>query len=287
MRNLGFIPGSYCYKTLSIDPFGKIVQVELHNNEIGYNTYLNNVLKNEENQGIIHRLLILSPYLFFSNEKELIELDEKNYNLRSDNFSIHDKERFLSIMNFRFDYFKINTQLKEIQKSEFSSLDLTSFWSSLFINMYKYSFVEISESIYWRNEKERIEDYNFIKLLDLIQICDDYIKNNKLDYFNHKNVKDYKSNLNKSISNNNTIAVQTITELKKYLNKSRLSKVLYSIIAKSIKLSNDLTSTKRNRLLRPLFNEIVIRICYPDDYEEYKTNKQALVVRYSNFLKTY
>ena len=69
-------------------------------------------------------------------------------------------------------------------------------------------------------------------------------------------------------------------------NKSSLAKLIYISLEKNIRFDDNLSATKKNKLMRPLFYELVCSICYPKHYE-YDINNTEVTNKFRDFRNSY
>lgn len=247
--------------------------------------YLADNLSRLENQRLLIQLLLLFPYLAFSSKKE-IRLTKKN---KLD--SVYDVKKLERALNFRLDEKVFITQLKSIENIDGSTIDYQNFYTDLFINLYKYFFIELVDSIYLKSYTNL--DGNEIKCPQSIsEFVEEFYSNDeikKLDihpsWFEVKK-NERKKELVNSFGFNAKYQKQILKELKLHTINSKRARYFYTSVENNISLPKNLTSAEKNSLLRPLFVEIVCKICYPEVFNSDYT-KQELNTKYRKFLTTY
>lgn len=251
-----------------------------------YISYLAKVFKEEKNQHLIAKLLVIFPFIFFSNAEEIKQLNSKYYNIKENEFSVYNPIRFLRVLNLRLNHTAIRNSIRDIVDSNNAEINYSNFITQIFIVLYKYAFIEISESIYWSTGGEIKQGMTFKELFAKEGIAKNIINNKNSHEFMVNGANAFIKNLNGSISIDDNIVLKTKDQINFFLKPSYFSKVLYSIIDFNIKWVDNFSSTKKNKLLRPLFHEIVCKICYPKIYDE-GIDSIALKQKYRNFLKSY
>ena len=247
--------------------------------------YISLCLKQYKNQHLLIQLLLLFPNIAFSNIGEF-DLDEQ-----LDVKSVHNKEKLKQALNFRFNVKVFKTQFSLIDELDGANINYEGFFSELFIYSYKYFFVQLSDSLISSTEIDEngIQlDYNISisSFIEKYKKKHNQLDNNNLDLLR----KIQKSKLNKQIkysfSFNSDFHKQIIKELNIYTKNSWLARHLYSIIDSNISLPENINNRKRNELLRPLYREVVCKICYKEVFgQDYSS--QDLNTKYRKFLTTY
>jgi|TARA_B110000037_G_scaffold207910_1_gene255402 hypothetical protein len=247
--------------------------------------YISSCLEQYKNQHLLIQLLLLFPNIAFSNIGEF-DLDEQ-----LDVKSVHNKEKLKQALNFRFNVKVFKTQFSLIDELDGANINYEGFFSELFIYSYKYFFVQLSDSLISSTEIDEngIQlDYNISisSFIEKYKKKHNQLDNNNLDLLR----KIQKSKLNKQIkysfSFNSDFHKQIIKELNIYTKNSWLARHLYSIIDSNISLPENINNRKRNELLRPLYREVVCKICYKEVFgQDYSS--QDLNTKYRKFLTTY
>jgi hypothetical protein len=247
--------------------------------------YISSCLEQYKNQHLLIQLLLLFPNIAFSNIGEF-DLDEQ-----LDVKSVHNKEKLKQALNFRFNVKVFKTQFSLIDELDGANINYEGFFSELFIYSYKYFFVQLSDSLISSTEIDEngIQlDYNISisSFIEKYKKKHNQLDNNNLDLLR----KIQKSKLNKQIkysfSFNSDFHKQIIKELNIYTKNSWLARHLYSIIDSNISLPENINNRKRNELLRPLYREVVCKICYKEVFgQDYSS--QDLNIKYRKFLTTY
>tara|TARA_B110000902_G_scaffold15410_1_gene18164 strand:+ start:128 stop:1015 length:888 start_codon:yes stop_codon:yes gene_type:complete len=247
--------------------------------------YVSSCLKQYENQHLLIQLLLLFPNIAFSSISEF-DLGEL-LNVKS----VHNKEKLRQVLNFRFNISFINDILDEIEKTKGTKIDRKLFYTDFFIFSYKYFFIELADSIKWVTYKTNNDIYN-----DLEITVNDFINkakkvNKDLKILNNTSFERIQLNkLNEQFDNsfgfNYNSREKNIKELKVFTLRHNLAKTLYSIIDSSIVIPPQLNTKDKNKLLRPLFKEIVCKVCYPKVFDKsYSSND--LNIKFRTFLITY
>lgn len=247
--------------------------------------YLADNFRGLENQHLLIQLLLLFPFLAFSSKKD-IRLTKK-YRLDS----VYDVGKLERALNFRLDEKVFNTQLKSIEKIDGSTIDYQSFYSQLFIKLYKYFFIELVDSIYLKSDtdiggKEIKYRQSISEFIKEFYSSDDFKKSDTSPSWFEIKKNERKKELLNSFGFNADYQKQILKELKIYTINSKRARYFYATIENNITLPKTLASAKKNSLLRPLFVEIVCKICYPEVFNPDYTI-QELNTKYRKFLTTY
>jgi hypothetical protein len=249
--------------------------------------YISSCLKQYKNQHLLTQLLLLFPNLAFSK----IDLSKFNFDDELDVTSVNDKENLKQVLNLRFDEKVFKTQFSLIDEIDGANINYEGFFSELFVYSYKYFFVQLTDSLISITEKDEngnALDYN-ISISTFIEKYKE--KHNQLDNNNFDLLSQIqKSKLNKQIKYsfgfNSDFEKQIIKELNIYTKNSWLARHLYSIIDSNISLPENINNQRRNKLLRPLYSEVVCKICYKEVFAQDYSN-QDLNTKYRKFLTTY
>ena len=110
--------------------------------------YISSCLEQNKNQHLLIQLLLLFPNIAFSNIGEF-DLDEQ-----LDVKSVHNKEKLKQALNFRFNVKVFKTQFSLIDELDGANINYEGFFSELFIYSYKYFFVQLTDSLISRTEKD-------------------------------------------------------------------------------------------------------------------------------------
>ena len=106
---------------------------------------------------------------------------------------------------------------------------------------------------------------------------------NNLDFLSQIQKNKLNEQIKYSFGFNSDFHKQIIKELNIYTKNSWLARHLYSIIDSNISLPENINNKKRNKLLRPLFKEIVCKMCYPNVFDKSYSSKD-LNTQVQNFL---
>ena len=247
--------------------------------------YISSCLKQYKNQHLLIQLLLLFPNLAFS------KIDLSNFDDELNVTSVDDKEKLKQVLNLRFDEDVFKTQFSLIDEIDGANINYEGFFSELFIYSYKYFFFQLTDSLISITEKDENGnelDYN-ISISSFIEKYKE--KHNQLDNNNFDSLSQIQnSKLNKQIKYsfgfNSDFDKQIIKELNIYTKNSLLARHLYDIIDNNIFLPDSINSAGRNKLLRPLYREVVCKICYQEVFAQ-DYSSQDLNTKYRKFLTTY
>lgn len=272
------------YDNCDFESFVQITEKQSpHLKDIKY--YVENCFEKYENQHLIIQLLLIFPYLVFS---DIPYLDFKG---QIDNIeSLSNKEKLQSLLNLRIERDIIDKTLHEVEKIENAHVDRREFFSYLFISIYKYCFIQLVESIYWQTKKYsngrkvsiNMSIKEFTNRLDKLSE-EIEIKNNSIELIK---LNDEYEKFTNSFGFNFKYHRQIINELKLFTSNSKLARHLYKIIDDNITLPLTLKNKEKNKVYRPLFRELVCKICYPDFLSQPYSNDD-LSRKHRKFIDTY
>ena len=242
---------------------------------------LNKVFQqNDDNTHLFRSLLSYFPFNFFSTEISNLSNFENEIKEHS---KIINPEILSDLVSLKINLKEINIYLDELDNSPYCNISISSLVSQIFIIYYKYSFVQISKSLLLNNEKASFDDlintYKIIKE-DLV-------------------ITNHKTKINKVIVNNLALEqIQSFFTIKGYdvkrimtefdvlSNKSSLAKWIYISLEQNIRFDGNLSATKKNKLMRPLFYELVCSVCYPE-YYEHDINSTEVTNKFRDFKNSY
>ena len=226
-------------------------------------------------------ILTLFPLSFFSR-KESIEFSKLETEIKRNN-QIIDFNLLSDLFKININLKSLNSSLSEVLASENCKVSTSNLASEIFIIYYKYSFVQISKSLLLNNEK-----VSFDELIDTYKIIKEDLA-----------LTNAKTKTNKVIVNNLALkqfqyfftikgydVKKIMTEFDILSNKSSLAKLIYIALEQNIRFDDNLSATKKNKLMRPLFYELVCSICYPKHYE-YDINNTEVTNKFRDFRNSY
>jgi hypothetical protein len=247
--------------------------------------YISSCLEQNKNQHLLIQLLLLFPNIAFSNIGEF-DLDEQ-LNVKS----VHNKEKLKQALNFRFNVKVFKTQFSLIDELDGANIDYEGFFSELFIYSYKYFFVQLTDSLISRTEKDENGNeldcnISITSFIEKYKEKQNQLDINNLDFLSQIQKNKLNEQIKYSFGFNSDFHKQIIKELNIYTKNSWLARHLYSIIDSNISLPENINNKKRNKLLRPLFKEIVCKMCYPNVFDKSYSSKD-LNIKFRTFLITY
>lgn len=251
-----------------------------------YFGYVIDCLKNYEKQQLFERLLIICPFIFFSNENKFSEANLKRH-LDLDGTNVYDIDNLLDTLNFRYDVKSILSSIQSIKEISGAKFNNELFVSLLFKYSYKLAFIKLAESIVWKTTEQGVPlKLNFRQLFELVSNAKWSMENNQLNFFvnelNIDKLKTFDNSFGYEIKNKKMI----VDEIELFLNNANCSKIFYSSIDFSIEMPEDMSSNRRNQLFRPFFYHIVCPLFYKD-LMDYDKDHEFLVQKFRNFLRTY
>lgn len=272
------------YDNQVFDSFEKIISSSSPHNK-DPQKYLNKVIVKFYNQHLLIQLLNIFPYIAFTDFQKVKLIQKSDLN------SIYNQNKLLGALNLRINKNEINNQLIEIEKIQDAKIDRNGFFTEIFICYYKYFFIQLIESINWITHKVDSSRELNIKF-NLSELLDRYTKNkinlNTIGFDDYDRLIQYdeKKLFLNSLGFNKNFEKQIFKELQIYNKNSKLALHLYDIIHYNIILPEHIEPSYRNKLLRPLFREIVCKICYPRVFNSYYL-QDDLNRKYRKFLTTY
>ena len=270
------------FDKIIFNDFNQILQYFKQNSRTeNFSFTLNKVFQqNDDNIHLFRGLLSYFPFNFFSTEIN----DLTNFeNEIKEHSQIINTEILSDLFSLKINLKEINTCLNELDNSVYCEISIPSLVSQIFIIYYKYSFVQISKSLLLNNEKVSLYD-----LLDCYKIIkEDLVLTNA------------KTKINKVVVNNLALeqiqsfftikgydVIAIMTEFDILSNKSSLAKWIYISLEQNIRFDDNLSATKKNKLMRPLFYELVCSVCYPK-YYQYDINNTEVTDKFRDFLYAY
>jgi hypothetical protein len=159
--------------------------------------------------------------------------------------------------------------------------------SLLFKYSFKLAFIKLAESIVWKTTKQGVPlKLNFRQLFELVSNAKWNIENNQSNFFarelDYDKLKTFDNSFGHEIKNKKMI----VNEIELFLNNANCSKIFYSLIDFSVEMPNNMSSSRRNQLMRPFFYHIVCPLFYKD-FMDYEKDHEFVVQKFRNFLKNY
>lgn len=251
-----------------------------------YFGYIVDCLKNYEKQHLFDRLLIICPFIFFSNENKLSKENLKRH-LDLEGTTIYDIDNLLNILNFRYDVKSILASIQSIKEISEAKFINERFISLLFRYSYKLAFIKLADCIVWKTTEQGVPlKLNFRQLFELVSNAKWSIENNQSNFFvsevNNDKLKTFNNSFGNEIKNKKKI----VDEIELFLNNANCSKIFYSSIDFSIKMPENMSLNRKNKLLRPFFYHIVCPLFY-EDLMGYDKDHEFVVQKFKNFLRNY
>lgn len=251
-----------------------------------YFGYVIDCLKNYEKQQLFERLLIICPFIFFSNENKFSEANLKRH-LDLDGTTVYDIDNLLNALNFRYDVKSILASIQSVKEISGAKFNNEPFVSLLFKYSYKLAFIKLAESIVWKTTEQGVPlKLNFRQFFELVSNAKWSMENNQSNFFaselDNDKLKTFDNSFGHEIKNKKMI----VDEIELFLNNANCSKIFYSLIDFSVEMPKNMSSSKRNQLMRPFFYYIVCPLFYKD-FMDYGKDHEFLVQKFRNFLRTY
>ena len=143
-----------------------------------YFGYVINCLKNYEKQQLFERLLVICPFIFFSNENKFSEANLKRH-LDLDGTTVYDIDNLLNALNFRYDVKSILASIQSVKEISGAKFNNELFVSLLFKYSFKLAFIKLAESIVWKTTEQGVPlKLNFRQLFELVSNAKWSIENN-------------------------------------------------------------------------------------------------------------
>lgn len=251
-----------------------------------YFGYVIDCLKNYEKQQLFERLLIICPFIFFSNENKFSEANLKRH-LDIDGTSVYDIDNLLNALNFRYDVKSILASIQSVKEISGAKFNNELFVSLLFMYSYKRAFIKLAESIVWKTTEQGVPlKLNFRQLFELVSNAKWSMENNQSNFFaselDYDKLKTFDNSFGHEIKNKKMI----VNEIELFLSNANCSKIFYSLIDKSVEMPKNMSSIRRNQLMRPFFYHIVCPLFYKD-FMDYEKDHEFVVQKFKNFLRNY
>jgi hypothetical protein len=159
--------------------------------------------------------------------------------------------------------------------------------SLLFKYSYKLAFIKLAESIVWKTTEQGVPlKLNFRQLFELVSNAKWSIENNQSNFFARELDNDKLKTFDNSFGNEIKNKKMIVNEIELFLNNANCSKIFYSLIDFSVEMPKNMSSSKRNQLMRPFFYYIVCPLFYKD-YLDYDKDHEFVVQKFKNFLRNY
>ena len=180
-----------------------------------------------------------------------------------ENKSISDF-RVLQVLNYRFNLKNLHNYIELLKEDKhvisINEEKLVSFFLKI---TYKYSFTTLASCIYASTDDLK-ESMNFTEEINYYEKYTDDLKNGNYDKLNIDMKKMYIQSFQESFSNQNTLEINfIIQELKEYLKDGNVERKLGSLLTNNIIFDSNISKTLKNRLLLPLFKNMICVISYP------------------------
>lgn len=212
-------------------------------------------LKTKINQDLFGYLMVVLPSIIISKRRKF-----KRNEINSK--SIINQTVILQIMNLRIDLQSVNEKLNELKTNEFvKKIEVDVIVSEILLFIHQYVFIELSRSMVSSQFNGKDLEFNFIKDNTIYRKYNSNDKPIKIDRVNSHNnfISAYKNSFD-------TLDEEKISQMEKeliFMLKPLNQKIrLKSIIEKNIILSEDITNTKKNKLLIWFFKNVISKIFY-------------------------
>lgn len=200
---------------------------------------------------------VLFPYIFFVDEK--IYEEEYFLDKLTKNPFVRDGKELMNLFSIRIDQKKINKTLSDIQNLDYVNFNYTVFIDNLFECLYKYASYKLMDFVYTGGS----DSMTYKKLLlDFIELKISEVDNSKLvnqNEFLKYNRSDIIKNIDKSFRTAKYNAEKLNVHIEFLSSNSNFIMWLYSIIDNNIRYSKELSQNKKNKIIRPLFHQLIGR----------------------------
>ena len=235
-----------------------------------YFGYVIDCLKNYEKQQLFERLLIICPFIFFSNENKFSEANLKRH-LDLDGTTVYDINNLLDTLNFRFDVKSILSSVQSINEISGAKFNNEHFVSLLFKYSYKLAFIKLAESIVWKTTEQGVPlKLNFHQLFELVSNAKWSIENNQSNFFaselGNDKLKTFDNSFGHEIKNKKMI----VDEIKKIIPNSKIKYVAKNDDPRDYRVNCD-------KIKKELGFEITMRV--PDGIMEIKRVIQENIIK--------
>lgn len=264
----------------SFDDLKDFVFVEFPDSNKSFENILKDSIKKFEKQHLFEIITIFSLRAIFNKAHNKITFKDK-----IESSSVTDMEKFLTLLNMRIDLNEIENQLDLLLDNNNNNVKVykTELISSIITFTYKYLFVNFANLIYCNSEDNVKEVMDF-------QIYTKYYRNYKsnielLKYnqINYVPLKTFLENYKKSFKTDDYSIIDEITdEILMYTNFKKSEKNLNTIIEKYIIIDDSLSSTKKNRILKPFF-KLITCVFFHKHYINEKSDTIELTNHFKKF----
>lgn len=214
--------------------------------------FLNNI-NTKKGQDLFGYLLSVTPSLIFSKINNTKSKDIKSEDLI-------DNSNLLRLINIRIDFLLLKEHLLRLHENDDTvKVDEENMTMELIHFIHKYVFIKLNDNIFTFELNNKKETFNILKNQRLNEKYSSNQKHQQADRIEaQRNFITNYTNSFENLKDKNEIESDLLFMLK----ETNQMKLLWSIIEKNIFFKDDLSSTRKNRLLIYFFKNIVSRIFY-------------------------
>lgn len=228
-------------------------------------------------QHLFDYLMFYILRIVFDVKFEKIREDEINLD------SITDKRKFLQIINYKINLKQLENEIEKYELDSNVQIDSKLLINELILFTYKYLFVKFAGLIKCHTLDNLTESMEFNKKYELYLKYKQNLKDKKYSKEDLFSKKTYIDNFEKSFGTDDIDYIEkTIDDLILFSCEKRSLQFLNKIIENNVKINSALTSTKRNKILRPFFKFITV-VFFFREYLTYDVDDAILVDRFKKF----
>jgi hypothetical protein len=223
--------------------------------------YITNTIREDSDVELIKKLLRIFPFYFF--EKISKSQRESIITLFDDKKKFKNQNELVKLFEFSFNVLKMIESLKKLEKEGYS-FDYPRITTTIYQALLKYAFFTLSNCV-------KIEAVNTV-----IELFQEYsrIKKKVLQKVPHKMYLRY---FNNTICNLCDNPMSFIENRKLFIEERYFSKIIFSAIYYNIrKGKSNLSASKRNMLLRPIYFELICKMFFKDLYQMGQNDKEVV-----------
>lgn len=217
-----------------------------------FNFYISKTIDNDSDFILLIRLLCIFPYYFFADISQRER--ESIINLINKNKKFKNRKELIKLFEFHYDVRTLRHGIQKLKEENYT-FNYTDIVTTTYRTLLEYAFLTLTNSIKIQFDKTVIE---------LIEI---YLKieGKKKQTIPEKFFSKY---FNETISNSNENLESYIKNKKFFTEDKFFSKILFSKIYFNLfKKKSELSATKRNQLLRPIYFELICKMFFKDLYQ--------------------
>lgn len=261
---------------------------EIGKNRIDKNYIFEKCFDENDDRLFLTSLMLMFPYLFFMDENYFDKERLKSAIQKSNR--IKDKLNFQHLIFLRLNQKNIDEALGRISNGRKNRVNQKNFVTTLAKYLYYHAFFTLLKTISFDGKT------TFLDYLELLRKVERELRKTSnhgyvlglstskpaVNYF----LKEFYERFRREYQIDDKSFEENLLLFEILNRNSDVSKLLYSSIDFNIELNPQFSTQKKNKLLRPLFYEIVCKVCYTSHYHQKWTNNEV-TRKFSDFLKSY